>query len=445
MKKIKQSSVAGFFYPSDANELKSLLKEFQSENKSSCKISSRAVIVPHAGLIYSGKLAYKGINILDKNIKNIFIFAPAHRFGFKGIALCEHNFWQTPLGEIEINTQINTELEKHFSARFIDAAFTDEHSIEIQIPLIQSLFKKVKIIPVLIGEQNPDVISKIIDFYYPDCENGFIISSDLSHFLNNDDAQKIDNKTAQMIESNDYKNINPIQACGIEGIWGLLKFAQNNHYSLIRAGLMNSSSLTDDKSRVVGYGCWFLFEGLKNHFLKKYYSDFIKDLCKTAIVSVLQNKDVKIEYDEVFNQLGASFVTIEKNGNLRGCIGSIVAHTTLIDDLISNAKNAAFNDSRFNPVKKDEINELEIAISILSEPKEIIFSDENDLLDKITPFVDGIIIKEGKHQAVYLPSVWEMLPNKREFLNSLKLKAGLKQDYFSRTFKAYKFNTTYIK
>lgn len=82
-------------------------------------------------------------------------------------------------------------MEKRFSARFIDAAFADEHSIEIQIPLIQSLYKNVKIIPVLIGEQNPDIISKIIDFYYPDCENGFIISSDLSHFLNNDDAQKL--------------------------------------------------------------------------------------------------------------------------------------------------------------------------------------------------------------------------------------------------------------
>lgn len=445
MKKIKQSSVAGIFYPSDANELKSLLKEFQSENISSCKISSRAVIVPHAGLVYSGKLAYKGISILDKNIKNIFIIAPAHRFGFKGIALSEYNFWQTPLGEIEINTQINTELEKRFSARFIDAAFADEHSIEIQIPLIQSLYKNVKIIPVLIGEQNPDAISKIIDFYYHDCKNGFIISSDLSHFLNNDDAQKIDNKTAQMIESNDYKNLSPMQACGIEGIWGLLKFAQNNHYSLIRVGLMNSSSLTADKSRVVGYGCWFLFEGTKNYYLKKYYSDFIKDLCKTVIVSVLQNKDIKIKYDEVFNQLGASFVTIEKNGNLRGCIGSIVAHAKLIDDLISNAKNAAFNDYRFNPVQKDEINELEIAISILSEPEEIIFSNENDLLNKIKPFNDGIIIKDGKFQAVYLPSVWEMLPDKKEFLNSLKLKAGLTQDYFSQTFKAYRFNTTYIK
>ena len=110
-----------------------------------------------------------------------------------------------------------------------------------------------------------------------------------------------------------------------------------------------------------------------------------------------------------------------------------------------NAKNSAFNDPRFNPVQKEEVGQLKIAVSILSEPKPIKFTDENDLLNQMRPNIDGIIIKDGNYQAVYLPSVWEQLPDKKEFLNTLKIKAGLNPNYFSKTFEAYRFETVYIK
>jgi AmmeMemoRadiSam system protein A len=130
---------------------------------------------------------------------------------------------------------------------------------------------------------------------------------------------------------------------------------------------------------------------------------------------------------------------------LRGCIGSILAHRPLIEDLIENAKSAAFSDPRFNPVNFDEIKELSIAISLLSQPEKMHFSDEESLLKQIQPYKDGIIIKERHNQAVYLPSVWEELNDKKEFLNSLKIKAGLPPDYFSKTFEAYRFRCEYIE
>ena len=139
------------------------------------------------------------------------------------------------------------------------------------------------------------------------------------------------------------------------------------------------------------------------------------------------------EYPAVLDSMGASFVTLEKFGALRGCIGSIAAHRALINDLILNAASAAYHDPRFLPVRNDEI-----------EPHEILFDSQDDLLSKITPFRDGIIIKEKNHQAVYLPSVWEQLPDKKLFLNSLKQKAGLNADYFSDTIKAYCFHSEYI-
>lgn len=130
---------------------------------------------------------------------------------------------------------------------------------------------------------------------------------------------------------------------------------------------------------------------------------------------------------------------------LRGCIGSIIPHRTLIEDIVINAQHAAFKDYRFNPVTKEEIPELQIAVSLLSLPKQMSFKDEEDLLGQIQPFKDGIIIRDGNYQSVYLPSVWEQLPDKKEFLRSLKVKAGLKPEHFSNTFEAYRFETVYIK
>ncbi len=445
MEKIKQPSVAGTFYTADREELKRQIEEFAAQSKNTYKIPARAVIVPHAGLIYSGRLAYEGISQLNRNLKNLFIFAPAHRVGFSGIAATSYDFWETPLGKIGINKQINTELIEKFGANYNDDAIAPEHSLEIQVPIIQSVFEDVKIIPVLIGNETPDKIEEIISYYYQNSENGFVISSDLSHFLKHEDALKIDNYTANLIETGTANNFSHQLACGATGILGLIQFANKNNSSMIRIDMTNSSAVTGDKSGVVGYGAWFMYEGEKNNFLKEYYSDFILDLCRTSIKSQFEKDQIEIKFPQVFAEAGASFVTLEKHDMLRGCIGSIIAHRSLIEDIVINAQNAAFNDPRFNPVTKDEIPDLQIAVSLLSTPKPMTFKDEDDLLNQIQPYKDGIIIKDGNYQAVYLPSVWEQLPDKKEFLNSLKMKAGLAPDYFSKTFEAYRFETVYIK
>ena len=444
MTKIKESAILNTFYTSNVDELKNQIQGFKESVDFEYEYKSRAVIVPHAGLIYSGALAYKGINQLEKNIKNIFIFAPAHREMFEGLALSGYDEWKTPLGNIKINQEVNSELIDTFEAQIYDKAHELEHSIEIEIPIIQSLFEDVEIIPVLVGIEGPDIITKIISKYYPNPDFGFVISSDLSHFLKDDEAKKVDSKTAQMIESGNLSGFKHSQACGAIGIAGVCQFASLNNYSLIRVGMYNSSLTSNDKSRVVGYGSWMLFEGSKNQFIKKYYSTYILKLCKNVILSKFDNSDLKIKKNAVFDELGAAFVTLKKQGNLRGCIGSIIAHRPLIKDLIAHSINAAFNDPRFNPLKKEEVDELEIDVSILSEPEQIEFSDEADLLDKIVPFKDGIIIRDEDLQAVYLPSVWEELSDKELFLQSLKIKAGMHPKHFSKTFEAYRFEVEYI-
>ena len=445
MVKIKEPSVAGSFYTDDKQALINQIENFASQNKNKYEYKTRAVIVPHAGLVYSGRLAYEGISQLDKNIKNLFIFAPAHRVAFDGVALSSYDKWKTPLGEISVNQGICFELIEKFGANYNDEAIKPEHSLEIEVPIVQQIFDDVKIVPVLIGRTDFKIVSDIISHYYPDNENGFIISSDLSHFLTDDNAKKLDSTTAVMIETGNINGFRFDQACGALGIAGLVDYANKNDYSIIRIDMANSSAVTGDKSSVVGYGCWFLYEGDKNEFIKKYYSDFVINLVKTVLKSSFSKERITIDYPQVLDETGACFVTLEKYGNLRGCIGSIIAHQPYIMDLVQHSKDAAFNDHRFNPLQEAELKDLTVSISILTEPKKINFSNEEDLLNKMVPNVDGIIIKDRQYQAVYLPVVWEQLPDKKEFLNSLKMKAGLPPTHFSNTFEAYRFETIYIK
>ena len=170
MLKIKEPSVAGSFYTDDVQALENQIKSFADASKNGYEYKTRAVIVPHAGLVYSGRLAYEGINQIDKNVKNIFIFAPAHRVAFEGIALSSFDGWKTPLGEIEVNQDICRELAEKHNAKFNDEAIAPEHSIEIEVPIIQSVFKDVKIIPILIGRADYKIIFDILSEYYSNPE-----------------------------------------------------------------------------------------------------------------------------------------------------------------------------------------------------------------------------------------------------------------------------------
>ncbi len=445
MKKIKKPSVANAFYSGNPAELSAQILSFQNDNYNNSDYKARAVIVPHAGLIYSGRLAYEGINQLDKDIKNIFILGPAHKKWFDGIGVTSYDEWETPLGNIEINTEITKELIEKYGAAYQDEALAPEHSIEIQVPIIQSVIGNVKIIPILIANQSTDLITKIIQDYWADKQNGFVISSDLSHFLDDEEAKKLDLVTAQMIEKADFNGVTREQACGIMGIIGLCNFAKQNNFSMIRVDMINSAFVTKDVSSVVGYGTWFLYEGEKNNYIKEYYGNFILDLAKTVIESSFDRKPSQHRYPQVLDEYGACFVTLEKNGRLRGCIGSMSAYQPLIIDIVHHASDAAFKDPRFSPVTKDEVKDLSLSVSLLSTPVPIEFKDEEDLLNKIVPFEDGLIIQDGKFRSIYLPVVWEQIPEKKDFLASLKIKAGMKPDYFSQTFTAYKFRTIYIK
>ena len=447
---VKNTFAAGKFYSSDKEELINQLKNFEKNHKCDYYVSSRAIIVPHAGYQYSGQLAFDGFSYLDKNVKNIFIFAPTHRKSVNNLALSSFDEFETPLGNISINKKIYEELINDFECEYSDEAFAQEHAIEVQLPFIQYFYNEIQIIPVLVGNDDVEKTEKIIRRYYQNPKNAFVVSSDLSHFLKEEDAIKVDMVTAGMIENYNLRGFRFEQACGAVPVCAVSDFAGQKQFSLIRVGMTNSGRITNDSESVVGYGSWFLYEGTRNEFIEKYFSPKIISIVRKTIEAKLNGKsEINITsyfpYPPVFDSTGAVFVTLELNGQLRGCIGSPVAQTSLLIDLIKNSYNAAFSDPRFSPLTKDEFDNITVSVSLLSNPQKMEFKDEEDLLNKIRRNIDGIIIRDGENQALYLPSVWKQLPDKKTFLNSLKQKAGLSADYFSKTFEAFNFTANYIQ
>lgn len=147
------------------------------------------------------------------------------------------------------------------------------------------------------------------------------------------------------------------------------------------------------------------------------------------------------DFDPLLCEPGASFVTLLREGELRGCIGSLAALRPLVEDVAENAYAAAFSDPRFYPLQAAELRGLEVHISLLSEDEPIHFSSQNDLIKQLRPGIDGLILEEGFRRGTFLPSVWEQLPDAREFLQHLKLKAGLPINYWSETLRVSRYTT----
>lgn len=452
----KKPTFAGSFYPENPEELRNLLDSYKQEL--SVEYKSKAIIVPHAGIYYSGHAAMVGFQHLEMN-ENIFIIAPSHHVNFNNIALPEYTYFDTPLGSIEVNNRLIKNIKEKFSCIINNEIFDQEHSIEVQLPFLQHLYypknqnaidfvkglknigKKFKIIPILVGNCDYRLISDLISTYWEN--SSFVISSDLSHFYTQQECRQIDTYTATIIETGKLGFFQKHQACGLIGIMGLVDFANNNDCSLLRAMMYNSGDISSDTNRVVGYGSWFLYTDTVNDFIETYYKDYIFKVVRASIIAGLNNEDfIPNDIPPVLTQYGASFVTLKCNEQLRGCIGSIYPTKPLILDLIDNAKNAAFQDSRFEPLRVEEFSNIKISVSILSSIEKISFKDERELLTKIYPH--GVIIAEHSRRAVYLPEVWEQLPEKEVFLSSLKEKAGLPPNYFSRTLEAYVFDTLHI-
>jgi AmmeMemoRadiSam system protein A/AmmeMemoRadiSam system protein B len=360
-------------------------------------------------------------------IRRVVLLGPCHRVSVRGLAAPTVKAFATPLGSIPLDRAALDALADLPQVVASDAAHAQEHSLEVQIPFLQTVLGEFELVPLAVGDASAGEVAEVLDRLWGGPETLIVISSDLSHFHSYREAQAIDNATVAHILA-----LDPLtsfdQACGALPINGLLAVARRRGLRIERVAQCNSGDTAGDKGRVVGYASFALYEPAAE---ADTLGPALLVRARNAIAAQLKQQ-TQIEPDHpALNQPGATFVTLMQNGALRGCIGSLEAHRPLDQDVRANAVAAAFRDPRFPPLTATEFSQTRVEVSLLTAPQPMKFSDEADALRQLRPNVDGVIFIAGQYRSTFLPQVWEQLPEPRLFMAHLKQKAGLPADWWS--------------
>ncbi|NMM44434.1 AmmeMemoRadiSam system protein B [Rhodospirillaceae bacterium KN72] len=261
---IRPAAVAGMFYPGDRQGLAQSVAGFVNDAAKRAGIGPnspivKAVIAPHAGYVYSGACAGEAYARLLPGrdaVTRVVLMGPCHRVALRGLATTAADLWQTPLGSVPIDREALDGLSDLPQVFAHDAAHKQEHSLEVHLPFLQTVFPKMKLVPFAVGQASAEDVAAVLDRLWGGPETRIVISSDLSHFLDYDACNALDAKTADAVERFDYAAIGRDQACGRIPMSGLLKLAPEKHLSIERVGLCNSGDTAGDKGRTVGYGAW---------------------------------------------------------------------------------------------------------------------------------------------------------------------------------------------
>jgi hypothetical protein len=453
----REPAVAGQFYPGDPNGLRSLLQRlFNGAANKLLKGNSLAIISPHAGYIYSGAVAAAAFMQVDpdKEYENIFIIGSSHRFAFNGASVYTQGNFKTPLGIIPVNIKLSLELISA-SDVFTDRsdAQISEHSLEVQLPFLQYRLKRpFQIVPIVIATQHPPTCHKIAGTLLPYFKpaNLFVISTDFSHYPDYENACRVDRLTAEAILTNDpevlLKTLGLNEQAGVPGLstclcgWAsvltlmyMTEKMEGIHYTLIDYKNSGDATGIENKSRVVGYYAL----SIEQKDIKSGTTDqagmmiTVEDkhvllaLARSAITSDFiagqKEKPGSESLSPALLQRAGVFVSLYKQGKLRGCIGRFSPDLPLYELVQEMAIASALHDRRFSPLKANEIPELKIEISILTPLKKI------DSIEDIELGRHGIYIKKGPNTGTFLPQValntgW----SKEEFLEHCSSdKAGI--------------------
>ncbi len=446
---VKAPSVAGTFYPADKKELKESLENFLSKAEKARSAGKLiAIISPHAGYRFSGQVAAYGYKeIKGKDIKKIILIGPSHYAGFKGASVYTKGSFRTPLGEVKIDEKAaGGLLDEAADIRFYPEAYEKEHSLEVQLPFLQTVLKDFKIVPILISSPTKDtfehLISRLTEML--DDKTLIIASSDLSHYHDYEKAMEMDNRIISAIERLSVMDAAQLlsngqaEMCGAMPVIIAMEAAKRYGATLgVLFRYANSGDVTNEKDRVVGYASMGLFKSPYTEEEKKE----LLSIAKNSIIEYVKNgKAPEVEPpDRKLRTDGAVFVTIKENGSLRGCIGHIQAIMPLYRSVIKNAVAACSGDPRFPPMNQEELKNMEVEVSILS-PLTPLKNIKDIQIGK-----HGLVIRKGMHSGIFLPQVATEFGWDREtFLEHLCAKAGLPKDAWKDA-ELYSFTTEIIK
>ena len=459
MMQVRQPAVAGMFYPAAAAELQQSVDRLLQQAAVSAPVGTtqpavpKALVVPHAGYLYSGEVAaraYARLAPARDTIRRVILLGPSHRVGFAGIACCRASHYRTPLGDIELDQPALQQIADLPQLHSYDQAHLQEHSLEVHLPFLQRQLTHFTLLPLVVGQASPREVAELLERLWGGPETLVVISTDLSHYHDYATAQQLDRATSAAIERLDALAIGSDDACGRYPLNGLLRWAKSAQLRVERIDLRNSGDTAGPRDRVVGYGAWALYPAERTTTAPAPQLDpalqrQLCDLARQSIQHGLQQQQPLplqlTDYPTALQAAGATFVTLERQGQLRGCIGTLVAHRPLVVDVVENAFAAAFRDPRFAPLRADELADLSLHISLLTPPVAMQFDSEADLLAQLRPGEDGLILSDGGRRGTFLPSVWAQLPDPLQFLRHLKQKAGLPADYWSPTLQVSRYRT----
>jgi len=439
----RKAVVAGSFYSANPAVLRQDLRNYFNEAQPAKGSGTvLAIIAPHAGYVYSGVVAASSYNQIDKtkNYDNIFIIGSSHRSSYAGASIYNKGHYETPLGTVEVNLDLASQLiNDHKFFIFNEMVHLQEHSLEVQLPFLQYALKKdFRIVPILLGTQSPEICYDIARALYPyfNEKNLFVISTDFSHYPEYEDACRVDKQTARAIQSNSVETfVNSINTnmgknipglatciCAWPSVLTLLYMTQDDPEISVNLIEYRNSGDTEigDKSRVVGYYSISFtrtnstlssneFKKDNQYMAEKIFElreqdkEILLKIARNTLEEYVRTREIPaIDHDNLTETLlrpAGAFVTLNKEGNLRGCIGRFNPGEPLYKVIQDMTISAATKDYRFTPVTPPELNKIEIEISVLTPLQKI------SNIDEIEVGKHGIYIKKGFQSGTFLPQV----------------------------------------
>ncbi len=469
---VREAAVAGLFYPGQEKDLAREVDRLLAAAKPAGIKGLRGLVAPHAGYRFSGPTAAVAYKQLEgRPIRTVMVMGPSHYAAFEGAYVPNVDAYATPLGRIPLSPAAEALAgTRPFTSepkcrvgrpdwwrqsplepppRGQDKPDTWEHSLEVQLPFLQRVLKQFELVPVEFGDADGAVIeaaAKVLAARVDD-RTLLVASSDLSHYLPQEAANKLDTACIEAICRLDPGGIAEKQACGRVPIRTLIHVARQKGWKAKLLDYRTSGDTAGDRSAVVGYAAIAFFDERETPAAEAAPSqspaagagpsaEFTPDERKLLIELARKTVEAAVHGRELpgvelaawpAKMAGprACFVTLNKGGQLRGCVGHLLPQEPLVRAVSRNAVAAALKDTRFLPVTPAELERIEIEISVLTMPRRLEFQSPEDLLAKLRPRVDGVILQVGRRLATYLPQVWEKIPEKETFMSELAQKAGL--------------------
>jgi AmmeMemoRadiSam system protein B/AmmeMemoRadiSam system protein A len=474
---VRKPAVAGSFYPGQAGTLaKTIAGLFTKVSKAALSGKPLALIAPHAGYPYSGKVAATAYKLLEgEAYDSVVVVSPSHTVFFRGSSVYTGDGYETPLGIVETDKELAKRVASIHPLVYASAqghatgATRGEHSLEVHLPFLQIALGRFKLVAIVMGDQEEESVAALGEVLATALKGRnclMVASTDLSHFHSQKEANRLDGAVREAIETYDPEELMDVlscgdgEACGGGPVAAVMTAAKRLGSRDIKfLDYATSGDATGDFSEVVGYLSAVMIMGEKAQDVLEEkqrvasvmgamaakqpdakLSDHVKQklhrIAREAIKSALDGREFLVEPDEELDYKRGAFVTLKIDGDLRGCIGQVRARDPLHKVIADMAVAAAFDDPRFPSLSQDEYERLEYEISVLTPLERVKDFSEIEIGR------DGLMIRLDMHSGLLLPQVaseygWTV----KEFLEQTCLKAGLpKESYKDKFAEVYRFS-----